>query len=114
MNHNIQIDPKTIKIVIEFNFFVCVYTQQVLAMEDSAESTEAEPSSGDPNKKGSVGKSKRVSACLTTLHMFAKTRPLLLVEHAQTLQPYLSIACNNKTDNQVSQSVSTSSQSGAR
>ena len=70
-------------------------------MEDSAESTEAEPS-GDPNKKGSVGKSKRVSACLTTLHMFAKTRPLLLVEHAQTLQPYLSIACNNKTDNQVS------------
>ena len=69
-------------------------------MEDTAESTEAEPN-GDPNKKG-VGKSKRVSACLTTLHMFAKTRPLLLVEHAQTLQPYLSIACNNKTDNQVS------------
>ena len=51
-------------------------------------------------EKGSRN-SKRVSACITTLFIFSKTRPLLLVDHAQTLQPYLSITCNSANDYQI-------------
>lgn len=36
---------------------------------------------------------QRLVACVTTLYLFAKIRPQLLVEHAITLQPYLSLRC---------------------
>ena len=36
-----------------------------------------------------VGQSHRIVACLTTTFLFAKSRPQLLVNHLQTLQPYL-------------------------
>ncbi len=36
---------------------------------------------------------QRLVACVTTLFLFAKIRPQLLVEHAITLQPYLSLKC---------------------
>lgn len=39
------------------------------------------------------GSSQRILACLSTLHLFAKIRPQLLVNHALTLQPYLSLKC---------------------
>lgn len=48
-----------------------------------------EESSNSQNK----GSSQRLVACLTTLHLFAKIRPQLLVDHAITLQPYLSLRC---------------------
>jgi hypothetical protein len=41
----------------------------------------------------SHGSSQRLVACLTTLYLFAKIRPQLLVDHAITLQPYLSLKC---------------------
>lgn len=40
-----------------------------------------------------TGSSQRILACLSTLHLFAKIRPQLLVNHALTMQPYLSLKC---------------------
>ena len=53
-------------------------------------------------KKGS---SQRLVACLTTLYLFAKIRPRLLVNHATTLQPYLSLKCQTQGDYQIISSV---------
>jgi cohesin loading factor subunit SCC2 len=38
-----------------------------------------------------AGSSHRTVACLTTTLQFAKTRPQLLMNHLQTLQPYLNV-----------------------
>lgn len=51
------------------------------------------------------GCSQRLVACLTTLHLFAKIRPQLLVKHASTLQPYLSLKCQTKGDIKIISSV---------
>lgn len=53
----------------------------------------------------SSGSSQRLVACLLTLHLFAKIRPQLLVEHAITLQPYLSVKCQTQGDYQIISSV---------
>ncbi|XP_060588229.1 nipped-B-like protein B isoform X3 [Ruditapes philippinarum] len=42
--------------------------------------------------------SNRLSACLSTLFLFGKIKPDLMLEHAQTLQPYLNIKCSNQGD----------------
>ncbi|VEN62173.1 unnamed protein product, partial [Callosobruchus maculatus] len=47
------------------------------------------------------GSSQRLIACLTTLQLFAKIRPQLLVEHASTLQPYLGLKCQSLGDIQI-------------
>ncbi|CAH1960755.1 unnamed protein product [Acanthoscelides obtectus] len=47
------------------------------------------------------GSSQRLIACLTTLQLFAKIRPQLLVEHASTLQPYLGLKCQSIGDIQI-------------
>ena len=60
-----------------------------------------EESSNSQNK----GSSQRLVACLTTLHLFAKIRPQLLVNHAITLQPYLSLRCQTQGDYQIISSV---------
>lgn len=49
--------------------------------------------------------SQRLVACLTTLYLFAKIRPQLLVKHASTLQPYLSLKCQSQGDIQIISSV---------
>ncbi|GAB1597401.1 nipped-B-like protein A [Argonauta hians] len=41
---------------------------------------------------------QRLIACLTTLHLFSKIKPDLMVQHAITLQPYLNIKCNTQGD----------------
>ena len=33
-------------------------------------------------------------ACITTLYIFCKIRPILLLKHATTLHPYLSSKCS--------------------
>ncbi|PNF24471.1 Nipped-B-like protein [Cryptotermes secundus] len=53
----------------------------------------------------SHGSSQRLVACLTTLYLFAKIRPQLLVDHAITLQPYLSLKCQTQGDYQIISSV---------
>ncbi|KAK9497633.1 hypothetical protein O3M35_004324 [Rhynocoris fuscipes] len=45
--------------------------------------------------------SQRLVACLTMLYLFAKIRPQLLVHHATTLQPYLSLKCQTQGDYQM-------------
>ncbi|XP_022901337.1 nipped-B protein [Onthophagus taurus] len=45
--------------------------------------------------------SQRLVACLATLYLFAKIRPQLLVAHALTLQPYLSLKCQSKGETQI-------------
>lgn len=49
--------------------------------------------------------SQRLVACLTTLYLFAKIRPQLLIKHAITLQPYLSLKCQSNGDTQIISSV---------
>lgn len=39
--------------------------------------------------------SKKLLGCITTLHLFAKIRPQLIVRHAITLEPYLNVKCNS-------------------
>lgn len=51
------------------------------------------------------GSNQRLVACLTTLNLFAKIRPQLLVNHAITLQPYLSLKCQTQGDYQIISSV---------
>ncbi|XP_063929333.1 nipped-B-like protein isoform X2 [Zophobas morio] len=51
------------------------------------------------------GSSQRLVACLTTLYLFAKIRPQLLVKHASTLQPYLGLKCQSNGDIQIISSV---------
>ncbi|XP_059489671.1 nipped-B-like protein isoform X2 [Neocloeon triangulifer] len=45
--------------------------------------------------------SQRLVACLTTLYLLAKIRPQLLIDHATTLQPYLSLKCKSPSDFQI-------------
>jgi cohesin loading factor subunit SCC2 len=52
-----------------------------------------------------TGSSQRLVACLTTLYLFAKIRPQLLVKHASTLQPYLGLKCQSSGDIQIISSV---------
>jgi len=49
--------------------------------------------------------SHRIVACLTTTFLFAKIRPQLLINHVQTLQPYLNIKCVTKGDYQIISNV---------
>lgn len=44
---------------------------------------------------------ERLLACLTTLSAFSKVRPELLVNHAETLQPYLSMNVSGTAEQQV-------------
>ncbi|XP_025832337.1 nipped-B-like protein A [Agrilus planipennis] len=53
----------------------------------------------------SSGSSQRLVACMTTLYLFAKIRPQLLVKHASTLQPYLSLKCQSQGDIQIVSNV---------
>lgn len=59
----------------------------------------------DTEKSKRKGSSQRLVACLTTLYLFAKIRPRLLVNHAITLQPYLSLKCQTQGDYQIISSV---------
>ncbi|GLH15037.1 hypothetical protein R5R35_008246 [Gryllus longicercus] len=63
-----------------------------------------EETSFGPDEEGR-GSSQRLVACLTTLYLFAKIRPQLLVSHAITLQPYLSVKCQTQGDYQIISSV---------
>ncbi|XP_046458023.1 LOW QUALITY PROTEIN: nipped-B-like protein A [Daphnia pulex] len=63
----------------------------------SAGSADGKNSNGGETK----GASQRLVACMTTLYLFAKIRPLLLVPHAMTLQPYLSLRCRTQGDYQI-------------
>ena len=51
------------------------------------------------------GQSHRIVACLTTTFLFAKTRPQLLVNHVQTLQPYLNVRCQTQGDYHIISNV---------
>ncbi|KAI8434987.1 hypothetical protein MSG28_003433 [Choristoneura fumiferana] len=59
----------------------------------------------EENSVDGSGSSQRILACLSTLHLFAKIRPQLLVNHALTLQPYLSLKCQNQYEQQITSTV---------
>uniref|UniRef100_A0A915BWJ3 Nipped-B protein n=2 Tax=Parascaris univalens TaxID=6257 RepID=A0A915BWJ3_PARUN len=48
---------------------------------------------------------ERLLACLTTLSLFSKVRPDLMVKHAETLQPYLSMSITSPSEQQVMNQV---------
>ncbi|XP_014208560.1 nipped-B-like protein [Copidosoma floridanum] len=77
--------------------------ENVLRLEETnLPSPSSHTDEGGDQKRGS---SQRLVACLTTLHLFAKIRPQLLVNHAITLQPYLSLKCQTQGDYQIISSV---------
>ncbi|XP_051973110.1 nipped-B-like protein B isoform X2 [Xyrauchen texanus] len=55
-----------------------------------------EESLADCESKGVT--SNRLVASITTLYLFSKIRPQLLVKHAITMQPYLTTKCNTQSD----------------
>ncbi|XP_060092048.1 nipped-B-like protein isoform X4 [Heteronotia binoei] len=55
-----------------------------------------EESLADSDNKGV--NSGRLVACITTLFLFSKIRPQLMVKHAMTMQPYLTTKCNTQND----------------
>ena len=73
--------------------------ENVLRLEET--NLNSEPDNSEQKR----GSSQRLVACLMTLHLFAKIRPQLLVSHAITLQPYLSLKCQTQGDYQIISSV---------
>ncbi|XP_010723659.2 nipped-B-like protein [Meleagris gallopavo] len=55
-----------------------------------------EESLSDSDNKGV--NSGRLVACITTLFLFSKIRPQLMVKHAMTMQPYLATKCSTQND----------------
>ncbi|XP_050842834.1 nipped-B-like protein isoform X6 [Serinus canaria] len=55
-----------------------------------------EESLSDSDNKGV--NSGRLVACITTLFLFSKIRPQLMVKHAMTMQPYLTTKCSTQND----------------
>ncbi|XP_014123791.2 nipped-B-like protein isoform X3 [Zonotrichia albicollis] len=55
-----------------------------------------EESLSDSDNKGV--NSSRLVACITTLFLFSKIRPQLMVKHAMTMQPYLTTKCSTQND----------------
>ncbi|XP_077478659.1 nipped-B-like protein B isoform X2 [Stigmatopora argus] len=51
-----------------------------------------------PECEDKCASSDRLVACVTTLYLFSKIRPQLMVKHAMTMQPHLSAKCNNQND----------------
>lgn len=47
----------------------------------------------------------RMLACLSTLSLFSKAKPDLMIKHAETLQPYLSMNVNGPAEQQVMNQV---------
>lgn len=47
---------------------------------------------------GPGSSSSHLVACITTLYLFCKIRPTLLLKHATTLHPYLSSKCSTQSD----------------
>ncbi|MEE6458027.1 hypothetical protein FKM82_000154 [Ascaphus truei] len=55
-----------------------------------------EESMADLDSKGV--NSGRLISCITTLFLFSKIRPQLMVKHAMTMQPYLTTKCSTQND----------------
>ena len=72
------------QLVLACQQIVDCLVESVLQIEESAMAANSQGST-------SRGSSQKIVACLTTLYLFAKIRPQLLVEHVQTLQPYLQV-----------------------
>lgn len=64
----------------------CLVENVLRIEEKSAEMTE------------STSTNSRLVACLSTLYLFSKIKPDLMVRHATTLQPYLDIKCSAQSD----------------
>merc|ERR1712223_1267555 len=84
------------QLVLACQQIVDCLVESVLRMEES--NSDMTPNDLDNSKSAP---SLRVSACLTTLFLFSKTRPQLLVGHVQTLQPFLSKSCKTQSDYRI-------------
>ena len=90
-----------------FSLTVDCLIESVLRMEESSvemmdpASNSTDPQNQNNNSAKAKGASNRLVACLTTLYLFAKSRPNLLVEHVQTLAPYLSVTVRTKSDQAI-------------
>ena len=67
--------------------------KHILVLEESGGSSQSNEIASTNHSTPPRSMSVRLVACLRTLYLFAKIRPQLLVDHAITLQPYLSLKC---------------------
>jgi cohesin loading factor subunit SCC2 len=65
----------------------------VLLLEEGT-SSETDQMNHVDGKNNGVRRHRRLAGCMQTLHMFAKIHPALLINHAMTLQPYLTCSAN--------------------
>ena len=99
---NTEANPQ---LVLACQQLVDCLVESVLRMEESNSdhlSPAANENGGQNNQRGA---SNRLVACLTTLFIFAKTRPQLLVPHVQTLTPYLTTSGRSQADFEIVASV---------
>lgn len=79
-------------------FEVCLKANRIaIAVDENASANSLQSSAAATL----LGHQERLLACLTTLNLFSKVRPELMVRHAETLQPYLSMSMNSPVDQQV-------------
>ncbi|CAG0895763.1 unnamed protein product, partial [Darwinula stevensoni] len=79
----------------------CLVENILQIEENSLEQSAAEAGSSVVKQ----GTNSRLVACMNTLFLFAKIRPQLLVPHASTLQPYLSLRCQTRQDYEIISAV---------
>lgn len=89
------------QIVLACKQIVDCLVESVLRMEESNFDMTYGEENNQSHANRALGSNPRIVACLTTLYLFAKSRPQLLVEHVQTLQPYLSVTCRTQGDYQI-------------
>lgn len=84
-----------------FNKTALQATKQVVdCLVENVLSLEEKSVDGD-----SMTSPQRLIACLTTLFLFSRIKPDLMLPHAMTLQPYLDIKCNSQSDVMVLHNV---------
>ena len=89
------------QLVLACQQIVDCLVESVLRMEESNFDMTYGQKTDQAQSNRTLGSNNRIVACLTTLYLFAKIRPQLLVEHVQTLQPSLAVTCRTQGDYQI-------------
>jgi cohesin loading factor subunit SCC2 len=93
------------QLVLACQQIVDCLVESVLREEEKSAVDAAKCQDPEQRQQQQQRSSRRVVACLTTLYLFTRIRPQLLVEHAQTLQPYLQVQCKTQADYSIISAV---------
>jgi cohesin loading factor subunit SCC2 len=83
-------DKGAVKVVLEVSqLMVDCLVESLLTLDETSATAQGQAQGAS---------SSRLVTCITTLFLFCKTRPSLLLRHATTLHPYLSSKCSSQGD----------------